>query len=66
MRGNTVGGLLLSTDAKKASDRVAWDYLWEVLKRVGLAVNMIAWIKALYSHPRAQVKLNGIHSVVLI
>lgn len=41
-------GLLLSTDAEKAIDRVAWDYMLATCSHVGLGSRMLAWISALY------------------
>lgn len=57
-----VKGLLLSTDAEKAFDRVSWDYLRGMLSHVGFKSNMLAWTQSLYSFPKAQVKVNGILS----
>lgn len=51
-------GLLLSTDAEKAFDRVAWDYMLATCKHVGLGTKMLAWISALYQKPSARLKIN--------
>lgn len=48
-------GFFLSLDAEKVFDRVAWDYMQEVLKGIGLLPRTYALIKALYSTPSASV-----------
>lgn len=55
-------GFLLSLDAEKAFDRVAWDYMREVLQGIGLLPRMCALINALYDNPSARVKANGLLS----
>lgn len=52
-------GFFLSLDAEKAFDRVAWDYLTEVLKQIGMRDRMLQFILALYSKPTARVRING-------
>lgn len=59
-------GLLLSTDAEKAFDRVSWAYLWELLSHVGIQPTMMIWMQALYAYPRAQVKIVGMLSPPLL
>lgn len=54
--------LLLSTDAEKAIDRVAWDLLHLTLEHIGLQRRMRLCIEALYSGPSGAVKVNGIPS----
>lgn len=55
-------GFLLSLDAEKAFDRVAWDYMREVLKGIGLLPRMFTHINTLYTNPSARVKTNGLLS----
>lgn len=50
--------LLLSTNAEKAFDGVHGPFLIETLRHVGLGHRMLSWIRAIYSHPSAQVKVN--------
>lgn len=57
-----IEGLLLSTDAEKAFDRVSWDYMLEVCRHVGLGTHMMTWIAALYQNPSARIRVNGILS----
>lgn len=54
-----IEGLLLSTDAEKAFDRVSWDYMLGVCRHVGLGSHMLTWITALYQNPSARIKVNG-------
>lgn len=54
-----IEGLLLSTNAEKAFNRVAWDYMLETCKFVGLGTNLMTWITSLYMNPSAQIKING-------
>lgn len=52
-------GLFLSTDAEKACDRVAWDYMLSTCRHIKLGDRMLAWISALYHNPTARLKING-------
>lgn len=58
-RTQTIEGLLLSTDAEKAFDRVAWDFMLETCRYIGLGTHMMTWISSLYRNPTAQLKING-------
>uniref|UniRef100_A0A8C5MPA2 Reverse transcriptase domain-containing protein n=1 Tax=Leptobrachium leishanense TaxID=445787 RepID=A0A8C5MPA2_9ANUR len=51
--------LLLSTDAEKAFDRVAWPFLYATLEGMGLTGAFYTWVKALYTGPTATVRVNG-------
>lgn len=51
--------VILSMDAEKAFDRVNWAFMTGVLREVGLGEQMMGWVLALYSDPRARVKVNG-------
>lgn len=46
-------------DAEKTFDRVAWDYMLETCKHIGLGLHMMAWISSLYQNPSARLKING-------
>lgn len=50
---------LLSSDAEKAFDRVAWDFMLVTCRYVGLGKHMMAWISALYKNPSAKLRING-------
>lgn len=58
-RQQKIEGFLLSTDAEKAFDRVAWDYMLETCRFIGLGDRILTWILSLYKNPSAQLKLNG-------
>lgn len=55
-------GLFLSIDAEKAFDRVDWGLMIKTLEVMGLSSRMIQWIKVLYNHLTATVKVNGASS----
>uniref|UniRef100_A0A3Q3FAB3 ribonuclease H n=1 Tax=Labrus bergylta TaxID=56723 RepID=A0A3Q3FAB3_9LABR len=50
--------LLLSLDAEKAFDRVAWNFLFSVLHSFNVGLNFIEWIKSIYKNPKAAVITN--------
>lgn len=52
-------GLLLSTDAEKAFDRVSWDFLLATCSHIGLKAHMPTWISSLYEDPMTKLKING-------
>uniref|UniRef100_A0AAR2KC07 Reverse transcriptase domain-containing protein n=1 Tax=Pygocentrus nattereri TaxID=42514 RepID=A0AAR2KC07_PYGNA len=55
---------IVSLDAEKAFDRVHWDFLFAVLKKINLGSSFINMIKSLYSYPNAVVNTNNFHSDV--
>lgn len=46
---------VLSLDAEKALDRLAWEFLWHTLETMGVGVNFIGMLKTLYHNPTAVV-----------
>ncbi|PIO06803.1 hypothetical protein AB205_0143710 [Aquarana catesbeiana] len=44
-------------DAKKAFDKVEWGFMMGTLETLGLEPKMKQWIKNLYNHPTASVKI---------
>ena len=63
LRERGTPGLLLSVDAEKAFDRVDWGFLIQTLEAIGIGTRMMKWIKTLYYHPCARIKINGSLSV---
>lgn len=57
-----IPSLFLGTDAEKAFDRINWQFMFAVLRQVGMGNNMIRWISSIYTQPSAQVKVNGVLS----
>lgn len=57
-----IPSVFVSTDAEKAFDRVNWDYMFSVLRHIGLGDRMLKYISSIYSTPSAQVKVNGVLS----
>ncbi len=54
--------VVVSLDAKKAFDRVEWDYLFEILKRFCISSKFISWILLLYSSSKAPISNKGMKS----
>lgn len=52
-------GMLLSTDAEKALDRVSWDYMHATCNHIGLKPHMLSCISTIYHNPTARIKVNG-------
>lgn len=49
----------LSIDAEKAFDRMGWRFMMDTIENLGIGPKMAKWIKNLYNHPTASVKVNG-------
>ena len=54
--------LVLSQKAKMAFGNIEWDYLFEVLSRMGFGPKYDAWIRLLYSGPLARMRVNDKNS----
>lgn len=52
-------GFLLSIDLQKAFDTLTWPYLFSNLEKWGFGNSFFNILRALYSQPRAQVRLHG-------
>lgn len=56
-------GLFLSIDTEKAFNRVDRGLMLRTLEVMGIGPRMINWIKVLYRHPPASVRVNGVSSL---
>lgn len=52
-------GLIIALDQEKAYDKIAHDYLWEMLRAFNIHENFISTVKALYEHAQTRVMVNG-------
>ncbi|KAL3676950.1 hypothetical protein R1sor_026898 [Riccia sorocarpa] len=59
LKRNSKFGLFLSLDQEKAYDRVRWDFLWQVLQRLGFSAMCISRLKALQAGAETRILLNG-------
>lgn len=50
---------ILSLDQEKAFDRVDWNFLLSVLRRMGFGLSFVNWVKLLYSDIRSAIIVNG-------
>ena len=51
--------MIISLDAEKAFDKIQHPFLLKVLKKTGIQGPYINIVKAIYSKPVANIKLNG-------
>ena len=51
--------MIISLDAEKAFDKIQHPFMIKVLKRLGIQRSYLNIIKAIYSKPTANIKLNG-------
>jgi len=50
---------IVSVDQEKAFDKVSWEFMFEVLRRLGLPEGFIEMVKVLYSNPESCLNVNG-------
>ncbi|XP_066929530.1 uncharacterized protein [Clytia hemisphaerica] len=50
---------IISLDQEKAFDRVDWDFMFQVLTRLGIPKTFIKAVRPLYSNPISMVNVNG-------
>ena len=51
--------MIISLDAEKSFDKIQHPFMIKVLKRSGITGTYLNMIKAIYSKPTANIKLNG-------
>ena len=51
--------MIISLDAEKAFDKIQHPFMIKVLERSGITGTYLSIIKATYSKPTANIKLNG-------
>jgi hypothetical protein len=51
--------LIISLDAEKAFDKIQYSFMIKVLERSGIQGPYLTMIKAIYSEPVANIKVNG-------
>ena len=51
--------MIISLDAEKAFDKIQRPFIIKVLERLGIQGSHLNIIKAIYSKPTANIKLNG-------
>ena len=51
--------MIISLDAEKAFDKIQHPFMIKVLERLGIQGSYLNIIKAIYSKPSANIKLNG-------
>ena len=51
--------MIISLDAEKTFDKIQHPFMIKVLERLGIQGSYINIIKAIYSKPTANIKLNG-------
>ena len=51
--------MIISIDAEKASDKIQHPFITKTLYKVGIEVNYLNTIKAIYDKPTANIVLNG-------
>ena len=50
---------MLSIDQEKAFYRIEWNYLYSVMEKMGIPVELIKWIKIMYSNPVSAIIVNN-------
>ena len=51
--------MIISLDAEKAFDKILHLFMLKILERSGLQSSYLSIIKAIYSNPSTNIKLNG-------
>ena len=51
--------MVFKVDFEKAYDSLSWDYLYEIMRKMGFSNNWVAWIRAAMSSSWSSVLLNG-------
>ncbi len=56
---NNLHTLILTLDAEKAFDRVAWPFIFETCRSFGFSNIFISWLQNMYRTSKTQVRVNG-------
>ena len=56
---NNCDGALISIDQEKAFDRINWNYLFNIMIKMGIPDKIIQWIELLYNNPRSCIIVNN-------
>ncbi|KAL7280190.1 hypothetical protein ACG7TL_006609 [Trametes sanguinea] len=57
-----VNGAIVALDQEKAYDRIAHDYLWKVMQKLGMPAMFVRTVQHLYAKARTSVVINGVTS----
>jgi len=55
-----IDGIIVSLDQEKAYDKIAHDYMWQVLEKMNIPSSLIKTIKNLYENAKTRVVVNGV------
>ncbi|KAJ1125109.1 hypothetical protein NDU88_003547 [Pleurodeles waltl] len=62
IRGSVFPAALVALDMEKAFNMLSWEYLWEVMCRMGIGPVFLFWVRLLYTAPQARVRTGAIVS----
>lgn len=59
VNGREIDGSLISIDFKNAFRSLSWRWIWLVMKKFGIPVQFITWLKAMYDQLGISIVING-------